>query len=75
MKTGKLPPYRCQIRAGDVVGPAEGGTFGQAPHRPETATVTGVGVYICPMEGPEWLVTTTAGQYFSHALMVIRSDQ
>ena len=63
----RFPDYDPNITAGDTVKPHNGGVFARAGDA-KTAKVLSVRLYICPMEGPEWLAETTAGSYFTFVL-------
>jgi hypothetical protein len=64
----RLPPYDPEVSVGDTVKPKGGDAFVRAPGQPRTATVLAVRLYNCPMEGPEWMADTTAGEAFTFAL-------
>jgi len=66
----RIPPYEPHVAAGDVVQPSGGGTFVRSGGV-KTAIVRAVRVEVCPMEGPEWLAETTAGDYFTHVLETV----
>lgn len=66
----RFPPYDTTILPGDTVRPRNGGTFARAGGV-ATAIVTAIRVYNCPMEGPEWMAETTAGDYLTPVLEVI----
>jgi len=63
------PPYETHLQVGDTVVPKGGGVFARA-NNAATAKVLDIVIWNCPMEGPEWLAKTDAGDFFTTSLEI-----